>query len=88
MTRRRHTILTDFNTTDVGDFLRDFRRHQDAAVPGLCPLTQFYFDHAHVIGAGFEPECLWIKTALLMTAAKIAAGNLPDHVTAAGQMVR
>src|SRR5262245_932426 len=78
----RHAIDVDRDAPRGGDFGGDLRRRQHAAMPGLGALRQLDLDHLDLRIAGLGCKPLGAERAVIVAAAKIAAADLPDDVTA------
>src|SRR5690606_14312000 len=64
------------------DFSGDFCRRQNAAMAGLCALTQFHLDHLDLRIGGLSGEFLRIELSLAGATAEITAADLPDKIAA------
>ncbi len=80
-------IAVHGHTAGGGDFGTDLVLRQDAAVPGLGALAEFYLDHPDLWLSCLLGEAFRIEIALLVTAAEIAAAQFPDKVAAMFAMV-
>src|SRR5690606_10466077 len=81
--RRRDAIAPDRNAARLGDLGRDFGRRQDAAMAGLGALAQLDLDHLDLGIDRLPGEAFGVEAPVLVAAAEIAAGDLPDDVAAA-----
>jgi hypothetical protein len=79
---------TRLHTTDARDLLGYLAAEKDSSVPGFGTLRKLDLDHFHGVSLGFVLESCRIEATILRPAAKIAAANLPDQVTARIQVVR
>ena len=66
----------------MGDFRRHLGTWQHAAVAGLGALRQFDFDHLHLRQGGLRREFFGRKRAVVVAAAEVAGGDLPDQIAA------
>ena len=84
---RRDAVPALLYAADGRDLGGDFGRQQHAALPGFGALTELNLNHLDLRQGGFARELDRIKAAFDRPAAEIATGDLPDQVTAAGQVI-
>ena len=87
MPRRRQHGPADLYEADFGDFLRNLRPRQHAAVGRLGALGQFQFDHLDLVQVGALGERFGIEPAAALAAAEITRADLPDQIAVVLRMV-
>src|SRR5690606_40895262 len=87
MPRGGDAVLILRDTTGRRNLRADLVLGQNAPVPRLGALAQLEFDHLHFGPARLRSEALGVEGPVLVTAAEVAAAQLPDQIAAVLQVI-